>query len=118
MAKKIVLIEDDSGIVEVTKIILEEAGYEVIALDDINHIKQFILKELPDLIIIDIWIFDQNGADLVKQFKQNPKIKDIPIIMVSAKQDVEKIAQDCGSDDFLAKPFEIDDLLAKINSLT
>lgn len=114
MIKKIALVEDDPGIIEVTKIILEEEGYQVIAFDNSHHIKRFIQKQQPDLILMDIWIADQNGAELVKDLKSNPKLKKIPIVMVSAKQDAEKIAKDCGAQDFLAKPFEIIDLIEKV----
>lgn len=107
-------MEDDLGIIEVTKIILEDAGYQVATIENPHQIKQLILKEQPDLILMDIWIADQNGADLVKYFKGHQKTKNIPIVMLSAKQDGSDTAKSCGANDFLAKPFDIADLLEKI----
>lgn len=115
---KIAIIEDDLGIVEVTKIILEEAGFEVLAIDNPKNIKELITKNMPDLMLMDIWIADQNGADLVRFFKSSPKTNNIPIIMVSAKQDAKKIADICGADDFLAKPFDIQELVDIVKKYT
>jgi CheY-like chemotaxis protein len=109
--KKILICDDDLGILEVTKIILESNGYEVAALDSgkaiVSRVKQF----LPHLILLDLWMPGIEGKEISKLLKSDPVTSKIPIIMVSAVNDLEKVATDLPADDFLSKPYDMDDLL-------
>jgi CheY-like chemotaxis protein len=60
----------------------------------------------------------EDGRDICKKLKQDPLTKNIPVIMISASRDIKESAMEAGADDFLAKPFEMDDLLKKIEDLT
>jgi DNA-binding response OmpR family regulator len=114
MKKKILIVDDDSGIVEVVKIILEENQFEVIPSTNAYVVKKLADTHTPDAIILDLWMSGINGELLCKQLKKSPKTKHIPIIVLSALNDGDKKAAHAGADDFLAKPFNIDDLIAVI----
>lgn len=108
MPRKILVADDDPGIIDVTKIILEQAGFEVLtATDAASTLKQIDVHK-PVLLLLDIWLAGENGAILAKKLKAKPSTKSMPIIMVSANNNVEKMAKEAGADDFIAKPFDID----------
>lgn len=113
--KKVMIADDDAGIVDAIALMLEYEGYEVSSYLDgaiIPHMQQ----EFPDLLLLDIWMSGTDGRDVCKQLKQIEEIRKIPVIMISASRDIERSAYDAGADDFLAKPFDMDVLLKKIES--
>ncbi|RJQ25375.1 response regulator, partial [Candidatus Parcubacteria bacterium] len=67
--------------------------------------------EKPDLIIMDVWIGGIDGNELAKKIKLEESTKKIPIILISALADLSKIASECRADDYIEKPFEIDNLI-------
>lgn len=110
MNKKILIVEDDFAILDSIQQLLEMEGYEVATITDAKKVDK--IKDIrPDLILLDIWMSGQDGRNTARELKGNKKTKTIPIIMISASKDIEKSAKDSGVDDFLAKPFEMDDLL-------
>ena len=111
MKKNILIAEDDRAIIEVVKIILENEGYIVTATDREEAIYEALKDHSPDLILLDIWLSGEDGGEIAKFLKQNEETKDIPIIIMSANNETEKITKDAGANDFLLKPFNIDDLL-------
>ncbi|TLD41890.1 MAG: response regulator [Candidatus Jettenia ecosi] len=111
--KKIILAEDNLAIVDALTIMLEEFGYEVIPIVDGNTVKDK-LKEKPDLVLFDLWMPGWNGRDACRHLKSNEDTKDIPVIIISADRDIAQLAKEAGTDDFIAKPFQIEDLLAKV----
>jgi DNA-binding response OmpR family regulator len=111
--KKIMIADDDPGIVDAVEIILDFEGYQVSST--VNGATVLDMKtEFPDLLLLDIWMSGFDGRDICRKLKNDDTTKSIPIIMISASRDIERSAYDAGADDFLAKPFEIDDLLGKI----
>jgi DNA-binding response OmpR family regulator len=115
--KKIMIADDDPGIVDAVEMLLEFEGYEVTSTVDGSTVLD-MRENLPDLLLLDIWMSGEDGRDICKKLKQQPLTKNIPIIMVSASRDIKESAMEAGADDFLAKPFEMDDLLKKIEDLT
>lgn len=111
--KKILIADDDPGILDALTIMLEEAGYTVKTTKDGSTLRD-MKEELPDLLLLDIWMSGWDGREACKILKYQELTKKIPIIIISANKDTEKIALDCGADDFLAKPFQMDDLLGKV----
>jgi len=92
---------------------LEDDGYEVRTTFD-GQTEIIVPQYLPDIILLDIWMAGMDGRKICANLKANPLTKHIPIIMISANKDTQKIAKEAGADDFLAKPFEMDDLLRKV----
>lgn len=110
---KVLIAEDDAPILEATKMLLELENYEVIALSDGNSLMK-LHKNLPDVILLDIWLSGANGSEIAKHLKSNENTKHIPIIMFSANRNIENIAKEVRADDFLVKPYDIEELTSII----
>jgi CheY-like chemotaxis protein len=111
--KKILVADDDPAILEVITLMLEDAGYEVTTSVN-GETAEKVHGVLPDLILLDIWMSGMDGRDICKHLRANKKTMHIPIVMVSANRDAQAIALDAGANDFLAKPFEMNRLLAMV----
>jgi DNA-binding response OmpR family regulator len=112
---RILAVDDDQDILDVLQLVLEDSGYEVETLSDAHQLFDKINKEHPDLILMDIMLNGLDGRDLCKNVKLNNETHDIPVIMISASHTVgDVLKQECAPDDFLAKPFDINILLSKI----
>lgn len=105
--------DDDPAIVDALKLMLEFAEYDVITTEDGNEVRN-LKGRLPDLLLLDIWMSGENGREICKKLKSQQSTKSLPVILISASREVEKSARDAGAEDFIAKPFEMDELLNKI----
>lgn len=115
--KKIMIADDDPGIVDAIEMLLEFEGYEVSSTVDGSTVLD-MQNELPDLLLLDIWMSGEDGRDICKKLKREETTRNIPVIMISASRDIKESAMAAGADDFLAKPFEMNELLGKIKNLT
>src|SRR3954466_147823 len=121
MAKKVLVIEDDKDIRDTIVYVLEEQGYEVTSSEDSK-----ILKSLdsikPDLILLDNWLTewksDANGQQISQQLKSDPATSHIPIVMISAVSNIQQIAEAAHADDYLKKPFNLDEVIAIAKKFT
>lgn len=111
------IADDDPGIIDAVEMILEFEGYEVTSTIDGTTLLD-LKNDLPDLLLLDIWMSGEDGRDICKKLKQGTITKNIPVIMISASRDIRDSAMAAGADDFLAKPFEMDELLRKIAHFT
>ena len=109
------IADDDPGIVDAVEMLLEFEGYQVTSTVDGSTVLD-MKDELPDLLLLDIWMSGEDGRDICKTLKQDEATKQMPVIMISASRDIKQSAIDAGADDFLAKPFEMNELLAKIRT--
>ncbi len=109
--KVILVADDDPGILEVMSIILTDGGYKVVTEENPANIIQRIKEIQPKLILMDLWMSGMDGHEVTQILKNRAGIANIPIVIISALGEGEKIAQNAGADDFLAKPFDIEDLL-------
>ncbi len=114
ITKTVMVCDDDPGILEVIKIILEENNYKVIALSSGKGIQKRIEEQSPDIIFLDLWMPGIEGKEITRVLKKDPQTKDIPIVIISALAETKNIASVVGADGFLAKPFEINELLNTI----
>ena len=112
--KTVLVIDDDEGILEAFEVMLESAGYTVLSSSDAELIHSLTPKQLPDVILLDVLLSGVDGRDICRKLKSDPLTKNIPIIMVSAHPSAYKTIKQAGADDFLSKPFEMDELLAKV----
>jgi DNA-binding response OmpR family regulator len=113
MKKKILVADDDAAIVDAIQLILEDADYTVeTTLNGEDVLK--MEDNFPHLILLDIWMSGQDGRTICKYLKKQKLTRHIPIIMISANRDTSQIAKTAGADDFITKPFEIDELLKKV----
>ena len=111
---KIFICEDEKEIAEIMKTILEGHNHQV----KLNLADRRILKSIenfnPGLIILDYHLPDINGEELARKLKNNKKTRHIPIIIISASSHLEELSHNSKAEDFLTKPFNIDDLLATV----
>lgn len=113
--KKILICDDDPGIIDMLELILEETGHQIITeLDSLKAIG-ILEKEKPELLLLDLWMPVLSGDQLLKTIRGNPSTAQLPVIVISASRDGKEIAFAAGATDFLEKPFDIDELLAKVN---
>ncbi|WP_040206003.1 response regulator transcription factor [Neobacillus jeddahensis] len=113
--KRILIIEDDQVIVEVEKDYLESSGFEVeIATSGDVGLKKALVEKY-DLIILDLMLPHIDGFDICQQIRQ---VKNIPILMVSAKkEEIDKIrGLGLGADDYMTKPFSVGELVARVKA--
>lgn len=112
--KKILVIDDDPGILEALRAILEMAGYVVDTAYEADKLEGMGQENLPDLILLDMLLSGKDGRLIAKKIKNTPHTKKIPIIMLSAYPDAKEKIGAYGIDDFIAKPFNMDQLLILI----
>ena len=117
MKKKIFVCDDDEGILHVTTILLEDLGYEVISLSNCKNIYTEIEIQKPSLILMDLWMPEISGEEVAQTLKSQTHTKHIPIIILSAHRETEKIAKSSGANDFLCKPYDIAQLEEKVKKL-
>lgn len=113
MRGTIMIADDDPAIVDALHLLLEDEGYTVLSTVNGGTVTKMKHK-LPDLLLLDIWMSGINGGDICRQLKKQSNTCRIPVILISANRDTELIARESGAEDFLLKPFDIDDLLQKI----
>jgi DNA-binding response OmpR family regulator len=113
MKKRILVCDDDEGILEVLTIILQNGGYDVKALSSGKEVKKMIKEYHPDVLLLDVMMPEANGKDIAIELKKNKTIR-TPIILLSAVNNFEQIARETGADDFMVKPFDMKALLAKV----
>ena len=111
---KILILEDDFDIGMMMKMMLKFKGYDVSLFTNPFTIEEEIINQHYDLIFMDMLLSGRNGIDICGALKANPAMAPIPIIMMSAHPDARQICLNAGANDFIAKPFELKDLLLKM----
>ena len=113
MPKRILVAEDDPGIGEMLREMLTDAGYEADIEVNGQAVRQ-MAEPFPDLLLLDIRLSGTDGRTICAELKRQPATHRIPIILLSAHKDTQQIAREAGADDFLAKPFQMADLLSLV----
>ena len=116
---KIFLVEDDKDIAELVEYNLVREGYDVTALSTGEDALDHLNKETPALILLDLMLPGMDGLETCRLIKQEKKIKDIPIIMLTAKSEESDVilGLQLGADDYIAKPFSPKVLLTRIKTV-
>lgn len=119
MSKKILVVDDETQLVEMVKIRLEAAGYMVVCAYDGQEALEKAKKEKPDLIILDLMLPKMDGYKVCGLLKNDSRYGKIPIIMFTAKaQDEDMVlGRELGADAYMTKPFDPKLLLGKIQDL-
>ena len=114
---KILIIEDERTLADSLKVMLSSKGFEIEAVYDGESGEQYALLDIYDLVILDIMLPGQNGYQVAKNLRQ--KHISVPILMLTAKSDIEDKVQglNSGADYYLTKPFDARELLACVNAL-
>jgi DNA-binding response OmpR family regulator len=117
MPKKILIADDDPGIVDAVEMMLSFSGYDVSSTYDGRDALKLSTEQMPDLFLLDIWMSGVDGRDICRELKENIQTRHIPVLMISASNDIHHSAIDAGADDFMTKPFDMQQLIDKIDSL-
>ena len=116
-ANRILVLDDDPDIGIMIKIMLEYKGYSVILTDRADKAADIIRTNEINLLIMDMLLSGVNGTDVCTGLKQNSLTSSTPIMMISAHPNAKQICMDAGADDFISKPFDMQDLIARIDRL-
>jgi DNA-binding response OmpR family regulator len=113
--KQVLVVDDDSDILDALQFVLEDSGYAV-TISQKGEYAENLMKErnLPDMLILDVLLSGMDGREICHKLKQNRSTQSLPILMISAHLSSDKSIQDCGADAFLPKPFNINTLLQTI----
>jgi len=117
MMKKILIVDDDVGLLNIVQIILQKRNFVVYAISEWENMPTYINTFKPDLILLDIFLKGANGGALCMQLKGDKKTSHIPILLFSGDHDIETKFNDLGANGFIGKPFEVNGLVQSIESL-
>lgn len=115
--KNVLIADDNRAIVEALSLMLEDAGYTARILPvgaSLETIHATIQQNLPCVLLLDIWMSGKDGRAICQYVKNQEATQHLPIIFVSAHNELPRIAQEAGADDYLAKPFRMREIIAKI----
>ncbi len=115
MSKKILIVDDEKAIVDILDHNLKREGYETVQAYDGEEAIETIKNEKPDLILLDVMLPKMDGLSICKTVRQT---SNIPIIMVTAKEDVvdKVIGLELGADDYITKPFSVREVVARVKA--
>jgi DNA-binding response OmpR family regulator len=114
---RILVLDDDADIGTMIKMMLEYKGYSVTVSDRAESAQETMRSGDVDLVIMDMLLSGVNGTDLCREFKKDKATSTIPIIMISAHPNAKEICLQAGADEFISKPFDMNDILSKIDRL-
>lgn len=112
--KKILLLDDNKDLLLIVQIILKSQGYDVVQACCVNEAAQKIKIHRPALILMDVFIKEEDGREFCSQIKQDSTTHQIKVVMMSGIESDNTLLYKIGADDFIQKPFDYDDLLTKV----
>ena len=115
--QKIMIVDDDANICELVRLYLKKEGFDTVICQDGEKALEEFEKEKPDLAILDIMMPKIDGITVLKEFRKVNK--KLPLIMLTAKSEVDDkvLGLNSGADDYLSKPFEVKELIARIHAM-
>ncbi len=114
---KIILCDDDLGILDVLDLILEMEGFDIVKVSDSTLLMNLLATENPDLLILDLWMPVLSGYDIMKMLRSQEIKADLPILVLSASRNEEQAAIQAGATQFMSKPFNIDELVKTVKQI-
>lgn len=119
-SKKIAYIEDEAEMIDLVRLILGRRGYTVLGANGGREGLELVRKEIPSLVLLDLMMPDMDGWDVYHQIKSEEQIRDIPVIVITAKaQNIDKILglHIAKVDDYISKPFSPQELLDRVEQI-
>jgi two-component system, cell cycle response regulator len=118
VSERILIAEDDANIAELVKIILEAKGYTTVWSKDGREALKMAEENLPDLILLDVMMPKLNGYEVLKLLKENEALQHIPVIFLTVKGETDSkvVGLRMGGHDYITKPFDLDELIARVEA--
>ncbi|MDQ1150768.1 two-component system phosphate regulon response regulator PhoB [Sphingobacterium zeae] len=116
--KTVFILEDEVGIQEVLELLLSSQNYNVVTF---STVKEFNCREMavqPDLFMLDVMLPDGLGTEVCRELKCDPITSKVPVLLMSAHAKIIKTDDPHSADDFMSKPFDINDVISKVDKLT
>lgn len=112
-------VDDDNAIRDIEVYTLENTGFKARGFTDGASMLEAIENELPELIILDIMLPGEDGVEILRKLRSDPRTKNLPVIMATAKgTEMDKIQSlDIGADDYLVKPFGVMEMVARVKAV-
>ena len=105
---KILIVDDEAAILHALGLYLQHEGYSTEAIAKFDHyLANMDESKLPDVVVLDILLNQEDGLKIAREIKEDPNTSHIPIILISALPNVDKLAKDVDADAYLAKPFDV-----------
>jgi DNA-binding response OmpR family regulator len=119
MGEKILVVDDEPGVVKLVSVVLAREGYEVIGAFDGEEALKRLAEEKPDLVVLDIAMPGMDGWEVCTRIKENPKHKDIPVIMLTALGHLSEEFRGLkmGAVKYIVKPFNTKDLVVAVDKV-
>jgi two-component system phosphate regulon response regulator PhoB len=120
LKSNILVVEDEDAIREMLVMVLEQAGFQVMAVASAEEALQALAENLPDLILLDWMLPGISGVELARRLKKEDSYSDLPIILLTARGEEEDKVRglEIGADDYMTKPFSPKELVARIKAVT
>lgn len=117
--KRILIVDDDTDILEVLRETLELDNHLVTTAENINKAFEQLMNELPDLIILDLVLPDGNGFELCRKITTDPRTQNVPVLLLTGKNSLDDRLSGflTGARKYITKPFDIDDLIESVRTL-
>ena len=118
-AKKVLVVDDESGIREMLRLALETSDFECIEAADIHEAYRRATDDLPDIMLLDWMLPGGSGIELLRRLKKEEATKALPVIMLTAKTHEDNVIQglEMGADDYITKPFAPKELIARMKAI-
>jgi two-component system phosphate regulon response regulator PhoB len=119
MAERILVIDDEPDLLELVRINLKQAGYEVETAETGRDALELLRRSAPDLVVLDLMLPDVTGTEICRRMRTDPELADLPIIMLTAKADeVDRVVGlELGADDYVTKPFSPRELTLRVRAV-
>ncbi|MDY0904992.1 response regulator [Pedobacter sp. CFBP9032] len=115
--KKILICDDDEGILDMLEMVFEDSPYTIIAEQNSLNVKGLVESQSPDLVVLDLWMPVLSGDQVLKILRKNPSTEDLPVIIISASREGQQIASKAGASGYISKPFDFDELMNMVDRL-
>jgi two-component system OmpR family response regulator len=119
LSSRILVVDDEPKIAQIVSVYLERDGYRVLRATDGREALELARSSSPSLVILDIMLPEVSGWDVCRELRRDPKTTDLPIIMLTARDDVADrvVGLELGADDYVVKPFEPKELVARVHAV-
>jgi DNA-binding response OmpR family regulator len=112
---RVLVVDDDLDLVEACRLVLEDAGYTVEAITDARQTAAVARAWHPDILLLD-WVLEGlTGDEVLRELRRDPALATVPVVVMSALEGGDRDARGALADDYLAKPFQVETLVARLD---